>query len=101
MLAISERVIRQFQIERTDRLALRIFGLMPTMGSFDVARGYVQEALTVGLETDRDIAEFALLVHPVDQAGRRQEIQSLVNEPATTGTLKLFQISYALNGERQ
>ena len=100
MLQISDQTIRQFQIAQAAGLADRIFAAFPSLGSVEVARRYVSEALAVGIHTDRDIAEFTLLLHPVDLAGRPAPIEELVRDRQTDGALKLFQIHYALHGER-
>ena len=100
MLRISEDVIGQFQQDQVRRLANSIFAAMPSLGAADVAQRYVREALDSGIEIDRDIAEFTALLFPIDRAGRPAAIDELVRDAQTHGTLKLFQISYALHGEQ-
>jgi hypothetical protein len=100
MLKIREDTIHQFQTTQALRLADRIFATSPALGSVEVARLYVDEALAAGIQTDRDIAEFTLLLHAADSAGRPAYIHELVQDERTDGALKLFQIYYAMHGER-
>lgn len=100
MLLIGEHTVDQFKTTQASQLADRIFAAAPGLGSLDIVRRYVDEALAAGIRTDRDIAEFVLLMQPVDAAGRPAHIDELVRDPQTDGPLKLFQIYYALYGER-
>ncbi|WP_420382712.1 hypothetical protein [Novosphingobium sp.] len=92
--------MKQFETTQTERLAAQILAVAPALGSLEVARNYVDEALAAGISTDSDIAEFTLLLAPVDRAGRPKHVDDLVRDPQTAGPLKVFQIYYALHGER-
>lgn len=100
MIRIGGEVIEELKVERRRQLADRIFAAAPALGSARVAHRYVIEAISAGIRSDRDIAEFTLLLFPVDRAGRPARIDELVCDPRTSGALKLFQIYYALHGER-
>ncbi len=100
MLSISEQAVSGFVATQREGLAQRIFAVAPSLGSVEVARKYVDEALAVGIKTDRDIVEFTLLLAPLDQISRPAHIDALVHDTQTNGRLKVFQIYYALHGER-
>ena len=100
VLSISEQAVSGFVATQREGLAQRIFAVAPSLGSVEVARKYVDEALAVGIKTDRDIVEFTLLLAPLDQISRPAHIDALVHDTQTNGRLKVFQIYYALHGER-
>ena len=58
--------------------------------------GYVEEAVVAGVVVERDVAELALLLREIDDAGRRPKpIVERLADPEVDGELKVFQVSYA------
>lgn len=98
MLQIAEQSIRVHQLAARDRLSAEITRRMPSLGSTALVRRYVDEALDAGVESDRDIAEYAMLMIPADRDGRREDIQARVADQGVRGALKVFQIRHALYG---
>ena len=101
MIEIHDQILNSLREERMKDLAKRILIANPNiLANIDRATLYVREAISVGIDTDRDIAEFAMLMVPIDAKGRPGWLKEIVNDSSIGGSLKVFQIGYALHGER-
>ncbi|NCP13589.1 MAG: hypothetical protein GW858_05425 [Sphingomonadales bacterium] len=98
MLHISDQTVSHFQAAGCQRLAREIALHIAPISSVDEAHRYIDEGWQVGLRTDQELAEFALLLANVDRSGRTAAIDDLVKDRNTHSQLKLFQLRYALGG---
>jgi hypothetical protein len=99
MLKISEQTLSALRGSQQQELARRFTGSFPQFGDVAIMHRYMVDADRAGIDLERDVAEFIMLLGRFGPS-RPAHIQAIVDDPAISPMVKLFQLHYVQYGER-